>query len=575
MGAISLNETTSIPSGDSTRSSIGRQTTYSLAIPTVFVLVVYALLIVVTRTLDQGDTGIYAEDIVKRLHGPAPEIWDFGHAIWRPIGYALLRVISPTSARAPEAFAYARATLALTILSVAGGAVALVSLVAWLRRVGLPLTIVALIAVGFSCAAAFLGYAQTGSSYVPALGMLLVGLNGIAAADDNPNKWTVVWTSAAFAAAVLFWFPMVLGVPAAAISMIVLRGNDRRRRTVAIAACTISGSLTIVVYVIVALLAGVRSIAGFKAWMAHASNGIAGIGGLPRAVIGFARSILNMDRLGLVTKRHLIHDPYNPTSWSDILSAGLLRLAAFYVVFGVVAIVLMRRPSGRRTLAFLVLTAIPVVGFALFWQGGDLERYLALFPAAFLALAVALTSLPERTSVVVAGAGVVLLAAANLPAISRGKSRHECAILSSRLGSIPQGASGASMVITPHAMDEIATFRSRCPNAPILSNPSPPQVYGLVMPNTVTAPTWRDTLAARAARTWATGGRVWISRRAFRATPAADWKWAEGDEPSVRWRDFPAYFDSVDVGPPVGGADGFVELLPTLRTRQKLQPAQH
>lgn len=574
MGAISLNETTPISRGDGSQSSVRPETAYPV-IPTAFALIVYALLIALTRTLDQGDTGIYAGDIVKRLHGPTPEIWEFGHAIWRPLGYLLLRIVSPATARAPEAVAYARATLTLTALSLVGGAVGLVSLIAWLRRIGLPSTIVALTAAGFSCAAAFLGYAQTGSAYIPALGMLLLGSAGIAASDDDPNGMAMYWASVSFAAAVLFWFPMVLGVPAAAISMIVLRGNNPRRLRVAIAACLISGSITIVVYAIVAALAGVRSIAGFKAWMSHASNGIAGIGGLPRAVIGFARSILNMDRLGLVTKRHLIHDPYNPTSWHDILSAGLLRLAAFYVLFGVVAIVLMRKPMGRRALALLLVAAIPVVGFALFWQGGDLERYLALFPAVFFALAVALTSTPEPARVVVAGVGVVVLAAANVPAISRGKSTRECAVLSGRLASIPQSAHASPMIITPHAMDEIATFRSRCPNAPILANVSAPQVYGLVMPNTATAPTWRDTLAARAVRTWASGGTVWISRRAFRPTPAADWKWAEGDEPTVRWRDFPAYFDSVDVGPPVGGDDGFVELLQTPRTLQKLQPPQH
>jgi hypothetical protein len=175
----------------------------------------------------------------------------------------------------------------------------------------------------------------------------------------------------------------------------------------------------------------------------------------------------------------------------------------------------------------------------------------------------------------VAGLGVILLAVANIPAISRTKNRQECGMLSSRLGAIPHDSSGLDMVLTPHAMDEIASFRSRCPSDPLLINTSNLRVFGLVMPHTVTAAGWRDTLAARAARTWEQNGHLWIARRAFRPTPAADWKWAEGDEPSVRWRDFPAYFDSVDVGPPFGGADGFVELLPTPRTLHQLRLTHH
>jgi hypothetical protein len=578
MNPTSLNEPGAISNVGARHSAAGRarETASPMAgATTAFVLAVYALLIAFTRTLDQGDTGVYADDIVKHLHGQTSDFWDFGHPIWRPLGYVLLRLFSPSSVLAPDPVAYARATTTLTALSIVGGATAIVCLVAWLRRLGFAAITVAAIAAGFSCSAAFLGYAQTGASYVPALGMLALGLSRLALADDDPTKGNVLWASVAFAAGVLFWFPIVLAVPAAAISMVVLRGNSALRRRVAISACAISGSVTVVAYLIIARAAGVHSIAEFKAWMSHSANGVSGIGGLPRVIVGFARSVVNMDRLGLIAKRHLIHDPYNPTTWGDILSAGLLKLLVFYAILAVIAVVLLRREFGRRVLVFLLLTAIPVVGFAFMWQGGDLERYLAMFPALFRAIAVAVAALPDAARLGVVGVGVILLAAANVPAVSRGKSRRECASLTARLEAIPRATTGPTMVITPHAMDEIASFRARCPNAVLLAQPSAPRVNGLVMPNTKTAPAWRDTLAARAARAWAQGGHLWISRRAFRATPAADWKWAEGDEPAVRWRDFPAYFDSVDVGPPVGGVDGFVELLQTPRTRRQLRLTPH
>ncbi|PYP76177.1 MAG: hypothetical protein DMD35_19175, partial [Gemmatimonadetes bacterium] len=137
--------------------------------------------------------------------------------------------------------------------------------------------------------------------------------------------------------------------------------------------------------------------------------------------MGFGRSLVNMDRLGLVAKRYLIHDPYNPTTVADLARAGLFRLVALYALLGAMAIVLALRPAGRRALGFLVATAIPVIGLALKWQGGDLERYLAMFPALFLAIGVTVTLLAPRVQPGAAAVVAVLLVALNVPSISRAK----------------------------------------------------------------------------------------------------------------------------------------------------------
>ena len=123
-------------------------------------------------------------------------------------------------------------------------------------------------------------------------------------------------------------------------------------------------------------------------------------------------------------------------------------------------------------------------------------------------------------------------------------------------------------MFTPHELDEISTFRNRCPDAPLLKSETPPQAFGLVMANNEQASRWRDELAIRAERAWADSGHVWISRRAFVKSPPPSWKWAEGDDPRLHWKEFPEYFGQVDVGPPVGGEDGFVEILPTPRSRE-------
>ena len=534
----------------------------------VIVLVGYALLLLFTRTLDQGDTSVYGDDLVNWLRGRQATMWEFGHAIWRPLAAAILSLTHSDPSRVTDGVLFEEAVRVFTWLSILGGALAVVLFRAWLARLGVQRWIAVATTIAFAAASAFLGYAQTGSSYIPGVAMLLLGLHALAGDEHASDRRTIVVASLGFALAVLLWLPFVLAVPGSALSTIILRGDSPRRRRIALAVCVISGLITIFAYVPIAALAGVRSVADFRAWMVESSHGIRGIGGLPRAVIGFGRSLVNMDRLGLVAKRYLIQDSYNPTTLADVGRAGLFRLVALYAVLGAMAIGLALKPAGRRPLAFLVALGIPVVGFALRWQGGDLERYLAMFPALFLAVAVVVSLLAPRGRVAAATALVLLLVALNVPPISRTKRDAQCAALSARLLSMPREPGRPTVVFTPHELDEISTFRNRCPDAPMLKSDTPPRAFGLVMANYEHAVRWRHELAKRAEIAWADSGHVWISRRAFATSPPRSWKWAEGDDPRVKWKEFPEYFSQVDVGPPVGGEDGFVEILPTPRSRQ-------
>src|SRR5829696_204569 len=151
------------------------------------------------------------------------------------------------------------------------------------------------------------------------------------------------------------------------------------------------------------------------------------------------------------------------------------------------------------------------------------------------------------------------------------KRDAQCSALSARLQSVPRVDGRPTVMFTPHELDEISTFRNRCPDAERLKGAPPPQACGLVMANYEQSERWRDEFAIRANRAWSSGGRVWISRRAFVTSPPESWKWAEGDDSRLHWREFPEYFTQVDVGPPVGGEDGFVEILPTPRTRATVE----
>src|SRR6185312_4759268 len=129
--------------------------------------------------------------------------------------------------------------------------------------------------------------------------------------DSSTSARAALLPAVAFAAAVLFWFPMVLAIPAAALSVLLLGGDTQRRRRTAALVCTYAGAITIVSYLVVAYLANVRTVPEMRAWIMSSGHGISGIGGASRAVVGFARSLVETGRLGLVMKRHLLGDPYN------------------------------------------------------------------------------------------------------------------------------------------------------------------------------------------------------------------------------------------------------------------------
>ena len=549
---------------------------YSPLIRIALIAGVYLVLLVLTHTSAQGDTSLYAASLIERLRGRPVDFWEFGHVVWRPLAFVLFRLGHPT-VDPSDAVVFAQLVNVMTGIAMLGGAVGLVAFRSWMERLLVPQwpALVGTIALG--AASAYLGYAQTGSSYIPAVAMLILGLRALATVDEQSDARTIAHASVAFALSVLFWFPMVLAVPAGAISTIVLRGDSQRRRRVAAAVCLGSGMMTVAVYAVVAYLAGVRSVADFRTWMAAATHDIVGIGGVPRAIVGFGRSVENMDGLGLVAKRYLLHDPYNKATVMDIARAGLLRLALFYAFLATVAVALTRRPTGRRVLVFFIFTAVPVVGFALKWQGGDPERYLALFPALFLVVAVAIASLPWPAQRLVGGGTVLLMLAGNVPPISRSAAARECDTLAHRIESVPQDDARAVVIITPHELDEITSFASSCPASPLLQAKNPRRIYGLVTANNRRAPLWREQVATRASRAWASGGHLWISRRAFADAPDVNSKWAEGDDPTVRWHDFPQLFRQLDVSAPVGGNDGFVEILPTARSKAVLdavkQPA--
>ena len=223
-----------------------------------------------------------------------------------------------------------------------------------------------------------LNYAQAGTSYVPALGTLALGLFLGELARVTPkgrrSGILLIAAGASYAVSVLFWFPFVLVIPGAILAQIVLHERNaaawKAARIVA-ATCAVLGL-------------GVALPAGFAVGLRYpniliwvtAVHDFEATTGLPRAVLGLARSIVDMEDYGRIVKGYMLGDPYNPVTVSAVFHPALLEFVLVYVALLAIVVQLARSTLGRRVLLSSALTSAPVIAFALSWNGGDLERFL-------------------------------------------------------------------------------------------------------------------------------------------------------------------------------------------------------
>ena len=519
----------------------------------------YVAILAFSASTFPGDTRDYANSIAAHFVGRDLYFWEFGHLLWRPFGYLTAAISAQLGLAEPSR--YLAGVRALTSLSILAGAVALVAFLGWLVRLGFRRSTAFVTTVAMALTSAFLNYSQTGAAYVSALAMLCVALWATARADDASTP-RVALPALALSMSILFWLPMVLAVPAACLSPVILRGDSASRRAMSCRIAAFTALFVGCAYGVVILAKGIYTYSALSQWMSAASHGIRDSGGVARAAVGFARSVVSNDRLGIIAKRYLLHDPLNPATLGDVVRGGLYRLALFYVAAAVIAVMLVRNAPSHRALIFLMISATPVLTLALLWQGGDLERYLPLFPALFLTVAAALALLPYPTRLITGAALCAGLLALNMPEYLRGRSELACAQLSRRLSAIPANIRTRALVVTPLNSDDWPRARGLCPELS-LDDARNPSVIGLVTPHELSAPSWRRFFAVRAMHAWQSGKRVFISRRALAARPAAAWEWVEGDEPRIHWRDFPTFFRSLQHNE-FGGADGeLVEIPPS------------
>ncbi|MDQ1611698.1 MAG: hypothetical protein QOG00_1629 [Pyrinomonadaceae bacterium] len=547
------------------------------------VVVPVALYVLVTWLTDafyMGDTSFYGAMVANVAGGRGYQLWEatgnyslweFGHLLWRPLGVAAFPLLRPLAGMSVGSDLSPAALYAMVVLNWLSGLACVVLMHALLRRVCERVWIAHVTTAAFIFTQAFLNYTQTGCSYVPGLAFLLLGLY-LLLRDGGDGRVERAWPTAtlaglAFALAVGLWVPYLWAVPAAVCAPLILYGWRRPALwRLSIYAALAFGLLTGALFIAVALGIGIRSMGGFREWVLASSHHLVQNRGLPQVVFGLARSFISMGGDNVVFKRYLLHDPYSPVSLVDLFRLSLWKLALFYLFLAAVLANLSRSPFGRRLLCLLALAGLPVLGFALAWQGTVMERYLPWFPFLFLALAY---SLDDRRAFRLGKAITLIFMLAM--AVTNFAAMHR-SVLDQREAEATARASELQTLVRPQDIvlvgkDELENFVRDFPFNPV-NHHNALRVHSFLPLGMPQLNEWRADVARKSFAAWGAGGDVYVARRVFAARPRAEWEWVEGADPRVRWAEVAEFFAGLETGRTLGGEDGFV-LVPQTPANEK------
>lgn len=526
------------------------------------VIIVYIVATMATNAWYLADTPDYTRQIHQRSMGLNGVFWEFGHLLWRPLGYAVFISCGALVKQVVGDDPRIMIMFCLIALTWIAGLASVLFMHALAIRVSGRLWAAHLATLAFILTQAFLNFTQSGCSYIPGLALLLAGFYFLSKAEAPEKRPALgwLWAGLTLAGSLSLWAAYLWAIPAALLSPFFWFGVDRQRLQLVLRTALVFGLASGVIFLTGAFNAGVRDIAGLQRWIADSSHNIPGVTGLPRMVFGLARSLTNMGNDGLLFKRFLLHDPFNPVSLFDLFRLSLYKLGLFYLFLTLMLANLWRTAEGRRVSYLWMLNAAPVLAFGFLWHGGDMERYLALIPVTFVALAYLLgRGRPWVAFRWIAVAFIVVMSYSNLATMAIPAQEREQNAVAARISVLNAEANPKSLLVIPYWHDELVNFQRAFPFHPI-NQQFKWRLIVLVSPHGAEVPRWREHFANTTLSVWQNGGEVWLAKRALALRPNPDWVWAEGDDRNVSWTDFPKFFSQVELGRSVGDQDGFVLL---------------
>jgi len=416
--------------------------------------------------------------------------WDFGHLLWRPLGLMLFKIFRPLTSLIVGPHPANNVLVLLMAVNFVAGLASVILMYLLLSSLTGRHWLSVFVVSCFIFSNGFLNFTQTASAYIAALAFLLTGLHLLLKDKGDLTASKAVAGGLACAAAVTMWFPFILVVPATILAPLVMFGSGRAVRSSILYAGAAFSIAIFMAYLIVMVGVGVHSVADFREWMEVASHGVRQ-SGLARMLFGFGRSFIHLGNDGVLFKRFLLHDPLNPVSALDLVRFSLWKLMLFYLAAAVVILDLVLS-SARRTLILLLLAAVPLIGFAIKFDGGAVERYLPLYPVIFIALgwALAKSRLPRFMKVFPVLFGCVAIFV-NFSVMARMVRERYKEHMLERIEVVVPRLKPNSLLVTTHLQDDLVNFQASFPFDPI-NHHNVYQVYPLVVTNSDQAARWQQ-----------------------------------------------------------------------------------
>ena len=530
----------------------------------------YTLVALFTGAFFMADTVDYVSSAYLHEFGTNWVFWDFRHLLWRPLGWLIFHVLKPWTVGNDESDGRREIVIVFLTINWICGLAALLLTRSLVHRFSLRRFPEFLSTACFLFSLAFLNYIHSGSSYIPGLACLLLGLYEIVQAGDSPSASGPLKAALALALAVCLWFPYVFAVPGALLLPTLIPSFKAKPWPFTLWTTLICLVFGVAGYGTVLAHLGIHTVGGAREWIQSESKDVGSVPGSARAVFGFARSFLDMGADAVLFKRFMVHDRYNPVTPFQLFRLSLWKLALFYIFLASILAQLFRSRTGRNILSFFLISAAPTFIFGLLWRGGDVERYLPLYPALFIAMAFALSEKKKANYLKwISGAFLVACMISNLAVTSGVTLAKQRSQMAARLQDLLPRLTPNTRVVVVDIHDDAVNFARTFPLDPI-NRTHKGVFYPAINSGTAQTCHWQRDLSKTALEVWQEGGQLWISKRLIEKAPERGWNWVDGSDPCVNWGSVSNLFSQVDLGDSVGGADGFALLLPTKKNAELL-----
>ena len=184
-------------------------------LPAAIAALAYIILYFSTVVDITADTPVYVTQIFKfSQHRDPSMLWEFGHLVWRPLGYLLWRIFSPVLSSWYGGNPYLEITAVLVGMNFVVGLALTVFLFFVCRKLGLRPGASFAVTFAFISTSTVLNYIHSGMSYNLGFALQVVGLllllHGFTAVQPKRAVWQTIFGGIALGLSSVFWFPYAL-----------------------------------------------------------------------------------------------------------------------------------------------------------------------------------------------------------------------------------------------------------------------------------------------------------------------------------------------------------------------------